>query len=64
VHQASRLVNDLLMAPACHAYLPPGGAPASFKRRLGRPTNSSAVASQLCPEFAGEFWGHVDLVDA
>jgi hypothetical protein len=35
VHQARRLVNDLLLEPACHSYLTPGGAPASFKRGLG-----------------------------
>jgi hypothetical protein len=35
VHQADRLVNDLVLELTCHAYLLPGGAPASFKRRLG-----------------------------
>jgi hypothetical protein len=34
VHQASRLVNDLVLELACHSYLLPGGAPVSFKRRL------------------------------
>jgi hypothetical protein len=35
VHQANRLVNDLLLESTSHSYLPPGGAPASFKRLLG-----------------------------
>jgi hypothetical protein len=36
VHQASRLVNDLVLEPASHSLLRPAEAPVSFKRRLGR----------------------------
>jgi hypothetical protein len=36
VHQAHRLVNDLVLDPTSHSMLRPAGAPASFKRRLDR----------------------------
>jgi hypothetical protein len=46
VHQASRLVNDLLLERPSHSYLPPGGAPVSFKRRLdGGPFNHASEGS-------------------
>jgi hypothetical protein len=51
VHQAVRLVNDLLMEPASHSLLRPAGAPVSFKRRLGSAhPPSPVVVPYLHPE--------------
>ena len=51
MHQARRLVNDLVLESTSRSCLGPAKAPVSFKRRLdGRPSRAQLIGIILGPE--------------